>query len=63
MKQTLNIQAGRAVILGEEKNKKATFILAFCLEALSRSQHREVESKREQRFHWVDETEVRVWVC
>lgn len=50
-------QTGRAVILGEEKNKKATFILAFCLEALSRSQHKEVESKREQRFHWVDEKE------
>lgn len=63
VKQALNNRQHRAVTLGEDIHTKATFILAFRLEALSRSQHREVESKKEERSHWVDETEVSVWVC
>lgn len=38
-------QIKRAMILGEKKYMKATFILVFCLEALPTSEHREVESK------------------
>lgn len=52
-------QIKRAMILGEKKYMKATFILVFCLEALPTSEHREVESKWEEKSRSVDDTEVK----